>query len=806
MTIWSVLGIAATADRAAIRRAYAKALRVTNPEDDPEGFKALRAAYEMALDWADRASAWDAGESADDIGESGGAGVTLRFDEAQFFEVIAPCDPEPETQAADAPPPSPRFRTGPAAGDPTDAHAPDLAGLFAAEREAGIARLRALLATLERSLRGPWNSDETTLRETFAALLATPALDEIALRADVERAVAELLADTIPRSDAILAEAATAFGWTDERAHAASPAVAAVLARFDEWRLAETLARPGNPLQPAWHSLTRGAGPYWSWRLAAFRPGLESGVATLLGAHGPIAPGIAYSFKADSVARWRRFLSRPHGTLGMLAAMPLALLLYLALKDAFGDPLPALQPWANWAIGLAILLSPCVPFAAQWLRHRWSQAPRPAWLANGWVAGPALVLAGAMLLPESRVALLGLALLTALAWAWMAVAGGTATIAEVRQRVLAGVLPGLLAALFGGGLAVAALDPVHRAALALVFALGATIMVGPLTQGAVILEHVPRWRAAFAVPLVLAIGGLGYGAALLIGIRGAAFYAAALTLVAGLVIVSAAQIAGVRGNREHLALRALKMALVAGFVFAAILSLGGFEDTWAPDRSLRGKTEAALDSHGEQALKLRALRQRVAGFDAIARGNPALWQQIAQAVSRQPDTETATTRVIDLVGAAYASHLPVAPDAALLEEIEIRRLRLLALRGRSGEACAKPRATVDEKALPQTLRDRQAAQTFAIAAAPRLSDAQLTATPPYPPVAFNAMVTGASGLDYEAFMRAADGKAGKAAQCDARIALLTALARAPDRARAAATARIVLFPALATPARAAPST
>lgn len=799
MNIWKVLGIAATDDRAAIRRAYAKTLRVTNPEDDPEGFKELRAAYEMALNYADNAAAWAAEdyEDEEEDGEDGDAGVTLRFSEAEFSELIAPRDDEDDVP--DAPPPHPRFRTSPVA----DEGAPDLSGLFA-EREAEIAQVRDLLATLERSLRGPWNGDDTTLRETFAALLATPAMDGIALRADVERAVAEMLADTIPRSDAILVEAATAFGWTDERRSTASPSVAAVLARFDEWRLAETFARSGHPLQPAWHSLTRRAGPYWSWRLTALRPGLETGVATLLGEHGPIAPGLAFAFKADTVARWQRFLARPHWTLGMLAAMPMALLLFVAFNDTFGDPMPALQPWANWVIGLAILLSPCVPFAARWLRHRWLQGQHPDWLVEGWVAGPAVVLVVAMLLPESRAALLGLALLTALAWLWMAVAGGTATLAAVRARGIACVLPGILCALFGGGWAVAALDPVHRTALVLVFALGATIMVGPLTQGAALLGRVPRWRAAFAVPLVLAIGGSAYGAALLVGTGGAIFYAAALTLVAGFVLVAAAQIAGVRGNREHLALRALKMALVAGFVFAAIMSVGGFEENWAPDPSLRAKTETALDSHGEQALKLRALRQAVPGFDAVARGNPALWEQIAQAVYGEPNTKATAIRLIDLVGMAYASHAPAAPDTLLLEEIEIRRLRLLALRDASGEACAKTRTAFDEKTLPRDLRDRQTAQTFAIAAAPVLSAAELAAARPYPPVTFNAMVTRESGLDLAAVKRAAAGKAGKRAQCDVLIALLTALSHAPDRARAAATARIVLFPATPAPTRGKP--
>lgn len=47
--IFQILGIAQTRDERAIRQAYMEVLKRTNPEDDPEGFKRLRQAYEEAL-------------------------------------------------------------------------------------------------------------------------------------------------------------------------------------------------------------------------------------------------------------------------------------------------------------------------------------------------------------------------------------------------------------------------------------------------------------------------------------------------------------------------------------------------------------------------------------------------------------------------------------------------------------------------------------------------------------------------------------------------------------------------------------
>ena len=47
--IFRILGVEETTDVSVLKRAYREKLSVTNPEDDPEGFKRLRSAYEEAL-------------------------------------------------------------------------------------------------------------------------------------------------------------------------------------------------------------------------------------------------------------------------------------------------------------------------------------------------------------------------------------------------------------------------------------------------------------------------------------------------------------------------------------------------------------------------------------------------------------------------------------------------------------------------------------------------------------------------------------------------------------------------------------
>lgn len=64
---WKILGIAETRDPIQIKNAYRTKLTSVNPEDDPEGFKQLRSAYEAAVSWAET----PAEEAQEDLTEAG---------------------------------------------------------------------------------------------------------------------------------------------------------------------------------------------------------------------------------------------------------------------------------------------------------------------------------------------------------------------------------------------------------------------------------------------------------------------------------------------------------------------------------------------------------------------------------------------------------------------------------------------------------------------------------------------------------------------------------------------------------------
>ncbi|RVU14675.1 hypothetical protein [Methylobacterium oryzihabitans] len=89
---WALLDLAPTRDAAAIRRAYARRLKQTRPDDDPEGFQALLAARDRALAEARR-------DPPDEPAEPGDDAPPVPEPAAAFSPAAAP-EPAPEVIAA----------------------------------------------------------------------------------------------------------------------------------------------------------------------------------------------------------------------------------------------------------------------------------------------------------------------------------------------------------------------------------------------------------------------------------------------------------------------------------------------------------------------------------------------------------------------------------------------------------------------------------------------------------------------------------------------------------------------------------
>ena len=389
---WDALGLVPTCDAREIRRAYARKLKQIQPEDDPDGFQALRNAYEWALHLA----AMEA--------PAQGNGQAM----AQ--------EPAPTVESA---PPTVQDRPAPDQPSPqvdTDAQALEQA-------------LQSLAALLQDS--GPLD-EEQALRLLHAAT-SSEMLVRLDLLHRAEQALGYILATSIPRSDALLPAADRAFEWGSRRDERDLPeAVRAVLARIDDLALLHTLRTGRDAQSKAFERLARPARPLLRATLALLHvstwPELEL-LAKLEWRH----PRLLADLPAENVDWWVKFSRRPHlSWLSFAIGGGIAWFMHLAYADASQA---AMLLWLIPLAGLsaALLRLYVVDWPALKVQRRWA-GRAPPWLELGWLpAGIALM---SLAVSAAGIAWLAwacaaLAMLVAL-WAAI-VAGPTPSIFTERQ-------------------------------------------------------------------------------------------------------------------------------------------------------------------------------------------------------------------------------------------------------------------------------------------------------------------------------------------------------------------------------------
>lgn len=232
---WNRLGIDATSDTAAIRKAYADVLRATNVDEDIAGYAELRRARDHAL-WL---AAQNQRAAEDDEGDIGLGELDDDWEDGADYDWDdSPAGYHPDPMG---PAPAPELTEG--------------------QRRAQAA-WKVLLGVLYP---GDAASDEAvTLAELEEATAALSVLIARAEEADLvehdalDDGLAELFARTWPRCAPFVEQANAAFGWLDEAgALEERPALVFLNQRLKGMRFHDKVQQPGHPLHKAWAELSR---------------------------------------------------------------------------------------------------------------------------------------------------------------------------------------------------------------------------------------------------------------------------------------------------------------------------------------------------------------------------------------------------------------------------------------------------------------------------------------------------------------------------------------------------------------------
>ncbi len=410
-TLWDRLGLAPTGDRKTIRRAYAARLKLVNPEDDPEGFQALRAAYEQALARADRVARKPSAPLDDEPSP---------YDEDDAYEDDAyeddPGEDDPPADDAEAE----------TKGRPVDA--------FRAGVDDERRHHDQLIGRLRQAVEMPGAPDAAALVAALQAVMLSPAMDQLGVFVDTEAWLAGLIAGHLPRTDALVAPAIKRFGWSVNAGdRLANPNITAVARRRIALTELAGYRLQGSNMRGA-IGMLEAAPSRPSVLIASLIPGRFKNLRELLRQMRASGIDLTLDFRSDVIDAWEVELARPRIeattgwlTVGACAVLADVLLVTSGLRETREQLGSAAAFFLYWAGGIAAVLG---VFGLKVLlidkpRKLWREhaARLPAWALSGWWRSGFSLIVMSLLLPGEPWSLGGVALAgAALAW-WAAIAG-----------------------------------------------------------------------------------------------------------------------------------------------------------------------------------------------------------------------------------------------------------------------------------------------------------------------------------------------------------------------------------------------
>nr|NUR37272.1 hypothetical protein [Sphingomonas sp.] len=461
-TIWHTLGISEDADERSIRRAYAVKLRQVHPEDDPQGFQELRAAYEQALAYARMP------DFEDDEDSDGG-----EWSAPAFVDLAAPA-----TTSEDDP------------------------------RLAEIEALKRML--FEVAFSASENPDEAraVFRDLVARLPSLSLVDEVAM----QQWAGGLIAHAIPASDPLIDDAIEAFGWGGDGA-TSNDVEAELVQRARELDLIRQFGRPDHPLHLGWQSLTNPVKRGWLLRLRAFFTNLPFDVWNLRRTPWQGYFRLFKELDDDALAWWTKYESRPRFRWTTLLTL-IPWFIFCGFLLDYAEVFKEMD--LVGVAGILLILSPVAPLAyilARRFNPTFRDEPGKAarWLSMFWIT------TAAVLPPLSAFAVRGPGGgLLASAIAGVALLAMIATTPDTPGMTLGRRFAGFTAVAWPIVLVAAvnlALveDPVRFAFFAIAGLAVAAYTRGLATLGGLFVRYVPRWRApvgGLVATLLLAFGFL----------------------------------------------------------------------------------------------------------------------------------------------------------------------------------------------------------------------------------------------------------------------------------------------------------